>query len=444
MEEEAIMYRGFQYLIFVYCFCISPTELLSQWIQTNGPAASEINCIAVDGKDLYVGTSMSGLYRSADDGGTWTQVVSWIGVVYSLAVVPNGSGGTSIFAGTWGYYIFVSIDHGATWTQRTAGLPEGFIYALAVAPNGSGGTNIFAGTGQYGVFKSTDGGATWTAANAGISRAYVESIAVVPNGSGGTNLYAGVLGGSIYRSADNGASWTDTNYPHNTSTFAIVTAPNDKGGMDLFAGTFGVNAVYYGSFNPGTGWGVYRLAENSSTWSTANTGLTNGKITSLVVSDTNIFAGTFDGGVYLSSSLHIGWTPINAGMPIRRVHALAISGSNLFAGTWGAGVWRRPLSNVTNVERISSTVPAHFELQQNYPNPFNPSTTISFSFPTRSMVSLKVFDALGREITALVEEELAAGTYSRRWNAAGFPSGLYFYRLQAGTFSDTKKLVLVK
>ncbi|MEW6655066.1 MAG: T9SS type A sorting domain-containing protein, partial [Bacteroidota bacterium] len=88
--------------------------------------------------------------------------------------------------------------------------------------------------------------------------------------------------------------------------------------------------------------------------------------------------------------------------------------------------------------------PTHFNLEQNYPNPFNPATTISFSLPSKTFVSLKVFDALGREVSILVSEELPAGTYSSQWNASGLPSGVYFYRLQAGSFVDTKKLILLK
>jgi lysophospholipase L1-like esterase len=85
-----------------------------------------------------------------------------------------------------------------------------------------------------------------------------------------------------------------------------------------------------------------------------------------------------------------------------------------------------------------------YALGQNYPNPFNPATTISFSFPTRSFVSLTVFDALGREVSTLLSERLSAGTYLRQWNAAGLSSGVYFYRLQAGTFIETKKLILLR
>ncbi|MCX6141972.1 MAG: T9SS type A sorting domain-containing protein [Ignavibacteriales bacterium] len=83
-------------------------------------------------------------------------------------------------------------------------------------------------------------------------------------------------------------------------------------------------------------------------------------------------------------------------------------------------------------------------LAQNYPNPFNPSTNISFSVPSNTFVTLKVFDALGREVAILVGEELSAGAYSRQWNAANVPSGVYFYRLGAGQFVETKKLVVLK
>jgi hypothetical protein len=89
-------------------------------------------------------------------------------------------------------------------------------------------------------------------------------------------------------------------------------------------------------------------------------------------------------------------------------------------------------------------IPTGIVLQQCYPNPFNPSTIISFTLPTRSFVALKIFDLLGREVATLVSEEMSAGSYSKQWNAANMSSGIYFYRLQAGEVTETKKLVLVK
>ena len=85
-----------------------------------------------------------------------------------------------------------------------------------------------------------------------------------------------------------------------------------------------------------------------------------------------------------------------------------------------------------------------YQLSNNYPNPFNPSTTISFDLPSQSFVSLRVFDAIGREVATLVSEVLPEGQHFRQWNATNMPSGVYFYRLQAGSFIDTKKFVLLR
>jgi hypothetical protein len=116
----------------------------------------------------------------------------------------------------------------------------------------------------------------------------------------------------------------------------------------------------------------------------------------------------------------------------------------------------------TTAAENNSNLPESFILKQNYPNPFNPSTTISFSLPIRSFVSLKVFDLLGRDVATILSEELSPGVYSRQWNAAAMPSGMYFYRLsvvpsarrdlvptdgrdgQAGNFVETKKLIFLR
>jgi uncharacterized delta-60 repeat protein len=103
-----------------------------------------------------------------------------------------------------------------------------------------------------------------------------------------------------------------------------------------------------------------------------------------------------------------------------------------------------PQENPVSVKTRPSSLPGKFELGQNYPNPFNPTTTISFTLHSKSFVSLKVFDALGREVSTLISEEMPAGTYTRQWNAGRLASGMYFYRLQAETFSETRKLVLLR
>jgi hypothetical protein len=92
----------------------------------------------------------------------------------------------------------------------------------------------------------------------------------------------------------------------------------------------------------------------------------------------------------------------------------------------------------------SSDKPVAFTLEQNFPNPFNPTTTFSYSIASSSVVSLKLYDLLGKEVATLVDEKKETGKYSVSWDAANFASGMYFYELKAGSFTDVKKMVLIK
>jgi len=96
------------------------------------------------------------------------------------------------------------------------------------------------------------------------------------------------------------------------------------------------------------------------------------------------------------------------------------------------------------IQNISSEIPQRFELSQNYPNPFNPETSIGFSLPVNSFVTLKIFDILGREVALLINNQMQAGSYEYKFNAENLKSGIYFYTLNTKGFSGTKKLVIVK
>lgn len=101
-------------------------------------------------------------------------------------------------------------------------------------------------------------------------------------------------------------------------------------------------------------------------------------------------------------------------------------------------------ANITSVEPVSNELPAQYKLSQNYPNPFNPATNINFSLPVNSYVSLEIFDINGRVVSELVNELLNAGDYDISFDASSLSSGLYFCRLSAGSFTDTKKMILIK
>ncbi len=96
------------------------------------------------------------------------------------------------------------------------------------------------------------------------------------------------------------------------------------------------------------------------------------------------------------------------------------------------------------IHQTNNEIPEEFSLSQNYPNPFNPATSIKFDIPEKNYVRLVVYDISGKEIEALIDEELSAGKYDVNWNAANYSSGVYFYRIEAGSFTDVKKMLLIK
>ena len=389
------------------------SSLNAQWIRTNGPPGDYgyFGTFAVSDTNLFAGNDGGGgVFLSTNNGTNWAAVNTGLSSWYIEALTFSG---TDLFAGTGGSGICHSTNNGTSWTWASNGLTNTTVWSFGVS-----GTNLFAGT-AGGVFLSTNNGTSWTSVSDGLTNSDIRSCAVI-----GTNLFVGTFGGGVFRSTNNGANWTTANNGlTDANVFALAVS-----GTYLFAGTF--NRVFLST-------------NNGTNWTPSNSGMTSYIVYSLVVYGTNLFAGTI-GGVFLSTNNGTSWTEANTGLTNTPV-ALVVSGNYLFAGTDSNRVWRRPLSEmVTDIEDQSSEVPSQFILEQNYPNPFNPSTTISFSLPSSEFVTLKVFDVLGNEIETLVNEEKPVGSYEITWNAEDLPSGIYFYKIQSGSFGETKKMLLLK
>ena len=125
--------------------------------------------------------------------------------------------------------------------------------------------------------------------------------------------------------------------------------------------------------------------------------------------------------------------------------------STVWNSSWGYGKMNifNAMSTVTEVEQASAAIPTSFILHQNYPNPFNPSTTIEYSIPVKGLVKLQIFDILGRLVATLVDNVQDAGVYHSTWagkanNGIAMSSGIYFYRLQSGSFSKTDRMLLLR
>ena len=479
---------------------IDPGSSIS-WQQTNGPSGGSVQCIATSGSSLLAGLNgFGGVSRSTDNGATWTAVNSGLTITDVTAIAVNGANlfagtylggvflstnsgsswravnsglsnpivaslavsGSSLFAGTYGG-VFVSTNNGTGWTAVTSGLTDKLVNCFAAS-----GTNLFAGSNGAGVYVSTDNGVNWI--GVGPANASVRSLAV-----SGSSLFAGTTSG-VYHSTDNGQSWSVAGMA-NIQVMSLAAA-----GTNLFAGTNGT--------------GVYVSTNSGTSWTSANNGLTDRTVRSLVVSGTVLFAGT-NSAVFLSPIASFPDTPTldqpvnntqtastflvlswNAVTSARSYHLqLAFGGDFSFpavddsaltttsrtvgplspGATYYWRVWAAneigfsnfsttrqfSTSQVTSVDRSEGGIPKEFRLSRNYPNPFNPSTIIGYALPKSENVSLTVYNTLGQVIATLVDGHKEAGFYQVTWNAT-VPSGIYFYRIRAGEFLETKRMILLK
>ncbi|MFC2103286.1 T9SS type A sorting domain-containing protein [Bacteroidota bacterium] len=173
------------------------------------------------------------------------------------------------------------------------------------------------------------------------------------------------------------------------------------------------------------------------------------------ISSHDIFAQKFDGS---GNRL---WVPEGMGVCIasdnQSRHNIIITSDGDFIVSWDdergtdSDIYAQSINAlVTTVDNSTLNLPERFALEQNYPNPFNPSTTIKFIIPVTlsgvegSLVTLKIYNAIGKEVATLANEEKPAGIYEVEWNATGLPSGVYLYRLQADSFVGTNKMILLK
>jgi photosystem II stability/assembly factor-like uncharacterized protein len=399
--------------------------------------------------NVYAGLSGGGIYRSTDNGENWEQVGLTVAGVKALAISPSNG---SLFASISG--MSRSTDSGLTWHSVNNGLSASDINIIAIKPEGT----IFAGCGISNwaypnpcIFRSTDDGNSWSVIETGLQRHDVKGIAIDDFG----NIYASNYYG-VYKSTDNGDSWFKI---EDLSSGKLVC--NSAG--DLFLAGNGIwklsvndtdwvqvsTASNMYSFFCGSNDYLYtanlRSTDNGETWTVM--GLNEWHTSSFAENSLgHLFCGTFNygSGIWRSTDFGDTWTQINTGLPTMDIRSVAVDADDyLYAGTNGYSMYKTTTSTITSVEEDRNT-PKTFNLAQNYPNPFNPITKISYAIPQNSFVELKVFNLLGQEITTLVNQEKPAGYYEVDFNASNLPTGVYIYKLQAGSFIETRKMILLK
>ncbi|HSP87839.1 MAG TPA: T9SS type A sorting domain-containing protein, partial [Ignavibacteriaceae bacterium] len=364
----------------------------AQWIHI--PAGMEnkyIYSMAVNGNNIFAGTSSNGVYLSENNGTSWSNTSLNNRVIQALYVDNN-----TVYAGTSEHGIYYTTNNGSNWTQTS--LNNKTIYSITVKDN-----VLYAGTDSSGVFYSTNNGADW-------EQTSFPNYSVYSLTTAGGVLIAGTSENGVFLSTDGGNSWIPTNL-FNRAVFCF-----DSTGNKIFAGT---SQGIYESTNFGFNW----------TQTTFNEEITS----SMVINENLFFAGTFSGGVYVSVDSGMTWNQWNEGLTQLTASALLILNNFIYNGTQNS-VFRRPVGELTGTGMILNEVPERFSLSQNYPNPFNPSTKINWTTSKFSKQTLKVYDILGNEIAVLIDEEKPAGRFELTFDASNLSSGIYFYKLQTGDF----------
>jgi photosystem II stability/assembly factor-like uncharacterized protein len=372
--------------------------------------------------------------RTTDGGDIWASVTSNLPAVdlYCLDAVDADHA----WVGTATGQIYATTDGGSSWEQQPyGGVQSGFIdgirffdpqrgYALGDPP---------AGSSRFIVLRTTDGGSTWN---------HISNEPVGVTGEAGWNNsfwwsdplhgWFGSNSSRVWRTADGGATWQSS----------------PSGGASSYAVAFRDSLVGVAGHDNGV---VGRSTDGGLSWSWVSFPST-ATVAALAFVPQQPIAWASTATELLSSSDNgINWTsrimsPISGG-----ITHLSFSDSSTGWAVTNNGEILHYSPVVSGVVPSPPMLPGGYSLVQNYPNPFNPATVISYQLPVVSNVRLVVYDLLGREVAVLVDGRQPAGTYEERFDVhsfggrgSGLSSGVYIYRLTAGAYSLSRKMVLLK
>jgi photosystem II stability/assembly factor-like uncharacterized protein len=410
------------------------------------------------------------ILRTTNGGSSWTTIV--VTDIYDRLLSVSFSGAYGIIGGE-SQTIIYSTNSGVSWTVSQTGYFGGGFWGVQMLNSTTGfvaGQNSISAplTG-----KSTDGGANWNFSTFYFqsNEGRCEDVHFFDANNGIVSGSTWIGGGAISRTTDGGSNWT-------TTLFTNVLE-----GMDFPMASTGYAVGWSGS--------IIYTTDSGNTWTEQTTSPSNyysdisfipNTLTGVVVGTGGTMLRTDNGGlpVELSSfaasvnnkNVLLNWTTAteinNSGFNAERKststewqeigfvpgfgtttepHSYSFNDAGLNSGTFTYRLRQVDFdgsfeySNEVEVEIVN---PVEYALAQNYPNPFNPSTRIEFTLPNNEMVNVSVYSSLGEKVTELVNGELTAGQHSVDFNAQGLASGIYIVKMNAGNFTDTRKMSLMK
>lgn len=423
------------------------------WTELNTSGGS-MTSYCVSGNYIY--GANSGVMRSANAGSTWARRNTGLTSMSVYKVIANNR---YIYASTEAG-LSISRNYGITWTDPYLfGNYEKGLLKTAFAKSGN---YVYFATDSL-VYRTSNNGVNWTEI---YQNTYRTSPVIEANGA---NVYVYYTTKGLMHSPDYGSTWTQITPP-----FGATLKIKDLGSSLVASGDSGI----FISPDLGQNWtklnkeqfecpvrdfeingnywiaagdtGIFRSSDNGLTWVKSDAQYYGSTYADLETAGSNVYYSSFSKKIYVSTNYGLNWSQM-ADLAGNRVISLASNNNYVYCGTSAyshsgdhtSGVYRHDLSIVTNLTNPVA-IPSSYRLSQNYPNPFNPSTSIRFEIPKSSFVKISVYDVTGREIDVIANERLQQGIYEKKWDASRFSSGVYFYKITAGDFTETKKMMLVK
>lgn len=444
-------------IILALLFCFSLHYSHAQWVnigQVTGTGANYPTISVVSDSIVWIAGGTGGvaaLYRSTNGGTNFLPVSTPAGFELTCLFAKSvnecfvGDGGSSGALGG-NAKLYMTTNAGVNWTivnqtGGTSGFFNDIVFSKVNPMDGVAVSNPPAGSSQaFYVLKTTDGGINWVNENpAGVSGASgIWHCAVIYDaGAYGFGISNGFFP-RVYGTTDAGANW---------AVFPVLIS---AGAITSFAYS-DISAVAIASSSSV----VARTSDQGVSWQTVNTGGAN-SVKWIPGTGTCYFLSNTGNAIKKSTDDGLTWNSMTvAGVSGLKHFDFAVTSGGIYGyGISSTGIVIKLTDNITGINFVNENVPQQFMLYQNYPNPFNPSTKIKFDVPTPlnpsegekfgTNVTMSVFDITGRQVVVLVDEQLNPGTYEVNFDAGKLSSGAYFYKLVAGDYTSSKKMLLVK
>jgi photosystem II stability/assembly factor-like uncharacterized protein len=416
-------------------------------VQPCGTVNNLLTVKAVDNNIVWAGGANGEVLKTTDGGKNWTSAGGGIigtDSIESIEALDANTAFISIYSGNSGK-ILKTTNGGLSWSlvSSVIGVAIGGMQMKTSLEGYAIGSPL---GGKWIVLKTIDGGNTWQNMETAppedsltsIIQGYYGPLILRPAGVqlSGDMISFGSVSGMVYHSTNLGTTWND--YPVGKSDFILSALHFNSLNIGM-AGSGFIAYVTAGLTSNTTDGGISWNSE--SPVSTKNVTCISGLGNEFWATTGGSIAYTKNNGQAWSFSTpgHWGSVPLNA---------LSFSPNSIQLNGWAVGnsglILHYQRGGATSVLRDGQSLPTTYSLSQNYPNPFNPSTIISYQLPINGNVSLKIFNSLGQVVETLINKEMPAGSYTQQWNAAGMPSGIYFYTLHAGNFIQTNKMIFMK